>query len=418
MSTSNDVSQEEVGRFGRGSNQSVLRAHNERLVLTLLRNHGPLAKSQIAKMTGLSAQAAGVIMGRLEMEGLLRRGVPRRGRVGQPSVPMTIAPDCAFFIGLKIGRRVSELVLIDFMGRAICQLSQPHFCPTPDETIVFAKDGTRRLLESLDPAARERVAGMGVATPFQLWEWAEQIGAPAETIASWRDADVGARLRASFSWPVHIQNDASAACGAELAFANPPEDDFLYFFVGSLIGGGVVLNGSLYTGRRGNAGALGSMPVTRRDRAGHPLAQLIDIASISSLERKMIFADLPLSGVRDAAACWTIPDELLDKWIGEAGDALAQAILSACAVIDFEAAIIDGSLPEAVRKRLVQRARDTLCGMNDRGIDLPVVREGAVGANARALGAASLPLFDRFLLSPRTLAASQIWSGQASMPLT
>ncbi|MCP1198051.1 ROK family transcriptional regulator [Notoacmeibacter sp. MSK16QG-6] len=411
MDDAENVSNEETGRFGRASNQSALREHNERLVLTLLRNKGPMSKSHIAKLTGLSAQAAGVIMSRLETEGLLRRGVPQRGRVGQPSVPMAVAPDCAHFIGLKIGRRVSEMVLIDFMGKILHQCSQPHFCPTPDETIIFAKDGTTKLLETLPAEARQRVAGIGVATPFQLWEWAEQIGAPPETIASWRDADIGARLRKCFSWPVHIQNDASAACGAELAFGNPPENNFLYFFLGSLIGGGVVLDGSLYTGSRGNAGALGSMPITRRDRGGHLLTQLIDVASISSLERKMILADLHLSGVRNSPDSWTVPDDLLESWVREAGDALAQAALAACAVIDFEAVIIDGSLPKSVRARIVDRAKDTLSTVNDRGIDLPIVREGAVGANARALGAASLPLFDRYLLPPRSLSASQTWSG-------
>ena len=38
----------------RGSNQSGMRAHNERLVLTLLRQRGPLAKADIARTTGLS----------------------------------------------------------------------------------------------------------------------------------------------------------------------------------------------------------------------------------------------------------------------------------------------------------------------------------------------------------------------------
>ena len=88
----------------RGSNQSGMRAHNERLVLSLVRQHGALAKSDIARMTGLSAQTVSVIMRALEQDGLLLRGEPVRGRIGQPSVPMAIAPGGAYFLGLKIGR--------------------------------------------------------------------------------------------------------------------------------------------------------------------------------------------------------------------------------------------------------------------------------------------------------------------------
>ena len=44
------------------------------------------------------------------------RGEPIRGRVGQPSVPLSINPEGAFFLGLKVGRRSADLVLVDFLG--------------------------------------------------------------------------------------------------------------------------------------------------------------------------------------------------------------------------------------------------------------------------------------------------------------
>ena len=77
------------GRAQRGTNQAGMRAYNERLVLTLVRRHKALAKSEIARMTGLSAQTVSVIMRQLEADELLIRGEPQRGRVGQPSVPLS-----------------------------------------------------------------------------------------------------------------------------------------------------------------------------------------------------------------------------------------------------------------------------------------------------------------------------------------
>ncbi len=69
----------------RGTNQSGMRAQNERLVLSLLRQHGALAKSDIARITGLSAQTVSVIMRALEQDGLLQRGAAR-ARQGGPAV--------------------------------------------------------------------------------------------------------------------------------------------------------------------------------------------------------------------------------------------------------------------------------------------------------------------------------------------
>ena len=105
------------GRERLGTNQSGMRARNERLALTLVRRNGALAKSELARMTGLSAQTVSVIMRSLENDGLLLRGEPVRGKVGQPSVPMRLNPDGAFFIGLKIGRRSAEVIVTDALGK-------------------------------------------------------------------------------------------------------------------------------------------------------------------------------------------------------------------------------------------------------------------------------------------------------------
>ena len=66
--------------------------------------------------------------------------------------------------------------------------------------------------------------------------------------------------------------------------------DFLYFYIGSFVGGGIVLNGSLYPGRSGNAGALGSLPVPASSRAGSSSQQLIRSASIYVLEQQLLAA--------------------------------------------------------------------------------------------------------------------------------
>ena len=68
-----------------------------------------------------------------------------------------------------------------------------------------------------------------------------------------------------------------------------PQDgprDFLYFYVGFFIGGGVVLNGSVFSGR-GNSGALGPLPVPT---TGAEVRPLIDVASLCVLERRLVEA--------------------------------------------------------------------------------------------------------------------------------
>jgi len=387
-------------RLHRGTNQSGMRDHNERLVLSLVRQHGSLAKSDIARMTGLSAQTVSVIMRELEEDKLLVRQAPMRGKIGQPSIPMALNPEGAFFIGLKIGRRSAELVLIDFLGNVRAMLQNSYRYPAPRETVEFVTEGIKTMRAELTPAQDKRIAGLGIAMPFELWNWADTAGAPRDVMDEWRHRDIRANIQAQCDFPVYLQNDATSACGAELVFGRAGgARDFVYFYIGAFAGGGIVLNGRLYSGPNGNAGALGSMPVPGPD--GKP-AQLIDVASIAMLEKA-----LSAKGI-DGSYLWTSPQEWgeigaeLDEWIASASRALAYAIVAASSVIDFEAAVIDGWMPLTVRRRLVDAVTEEIARIDAEGLKLPIVREGTVGIHARALGGASLPLSERFLIGPNT----------------
>lgn len=380
----------------RGTNQSGMRAQNERLVLTLVRQHTALAKSDIARMTGLSAQTVSVIMRALETDGLLTRGTPQRGRIGQPSVPMSLAADGAFFLGLKIGRRSADLTLIDFQGVVRATERQIYRYPTPDAVASFVAAALPRLMALLPEGLRDRVSGMGVAMPFQLWNWVQYIGAPQAEMDAWRDRDIGAELSALTRMPVYVQNDATAACGAELVFGRGERPrDFLYFYIGYFIGGGLVLNGQLHTGHSGNAAGVGPMPVPGPDGRMH---RLLGVASASVLAASCEAAGHSADHIWERPDEWAVPQPLLEAWMDSAAEGLAYAILSAATLLELEAVLIDGWIPPSVREGLVTRTSAALNRLDLAGIDAPAVRTGTVGAEARALGAAAIPLSQRYLI--------------------
>lgn len=399
--------QNPIDRFHRGSNQSGMRAYNERLVLTLLRRHGALSKTDIARRTGLSAQTVSVIMRQLEADGLLKRGEPIRvrGKVGQPSVPMSLAADGAYFLGLKLGRRSSDLVLIDFLGTVIDNIHHTYPYPAPEATVRFTHEAIANVTAKLTRAQKAKIAGLGIGMPFQLWEWVEAMGAPRKIMDAWRTADIRSQIEAGCDFPVYIQNDATAACGAELVFGQAAHPrDFVYFYLGYFIGGGVVLNGSLYDGRTGNAGALGSMPIPGDDGRIH---QLIDIASVSALERTIKSAGGDAKSLWLSPSEWDVDDSVLSAWIESASHGIAHAIVCAASVIDFEAALIDGWLPLPVRRTIVESTMRHIRAMDRSGLSALEVKEGTVGYNARGLGAASVPLSTRFLVDQHALLKNQ-----------
>lgn len=387
----------------RGSNQSGMRAYNERLVLSLVRRHGMLVKTELARMTGLSAQTISVIMRGLEAEGLLTKGEPIRGKVGQPSVPLSIKPDGAFFYGLKVGRRSADLVLIDFVGEVIARRSISYAYPMPERIMDFMGSGLAAMSRALPPAGRDRIAGLGIAMPYQLWNWHEEVGAPLEDMDRWRRVDLKAEISAMCSFPVYLQNDATSACAAELIFGHHDgarRQDFIYFYVGTFVGGGIVLNGSLYSGRSGNAGAVGPMPVPGSDGR---LVRLIDQASLISLERMLLAGGVDPAPLSQTPDDWTAFGERVEPWLETVASALAHAVVASISVIDFETVVIDGGMPASVREQLVGKVRDAVSRHDLQGLQMPRIEAGRIGPIARALGAASLPLFDKYLVDQHTL---------------
>lgn len=384
-----------------GANQVRVRAYNERLVLSLVRRHGSVSKADIARRTGLSAQTVSVIMRSLEGDGLLTRGAPQRGRVGQPSIPMSLNPDGVFSLGLKIGRRSAELILLDFVGTVRARHHEAYKYPTPMGIASFVTRSVREILKTMTPEAAGRIAGLGVALPFELWNWVEEVGAPRQDMDAWRDVDLNAMLSGIVPFPVFPQNDATAACAAELAFGRGPSfTDFAYFFIGTFIGGGVVLNHALYAGRTGNAGAFGSMPMTGPDGK---TGQLIDYASIFLLEKMLAARGRDPSSIWLTPEAWTDFDDVLTEWIGLTSVSLAHAIVTVSAVIDFEAVIVDGAFSPGIRTALVQATRREVLKLDLQGIATPDIEEGMIGPPARAIGAASLPLFSRYHIDQSVL---------------
>ena len=378
-----------------GANQVRVRAYNERLVMSLVRRHGSLSKADIARRSGLSAQTVTVIMRALEAEGLLMRGAPMRGKVGQPSVPMLLNPDAVYSFGLKIGRRSADLVMMDFVGGIRRQVRRTFAYPMPGPLLSFVEEGLAELEAAITPAERARIAGFGVAAPFELWSWASEVGAPQEDMDQWRGVDLESEIARRVPYPVMLQNDATSACAAELVFGLGPQyPDFLYLFIGSFIGGGVVLNSALFTGRTGTAGAIGPLPVQGRDGE---TVQLLKIASIYRLENL-----LREHGI-DPKPLWYSPDGWMDFgapleiWIEDMAAALAQAVVASASVIDFSAVIIDGGFPAWVRERVVSATQAAVARLDLQGVTLPEIVAGAVGSSARSIGGASLPLFSRYL---------------------
>jgi predicted NBD/HSP70 family sugar kinase len=380
----------------RGSNHVGMRQFNERVVLQAIRQNGSLPKADLARLTGLTAQTIGLITTRLDEDGLLIRHEPVRGRIGQPSVPLALNPDGAFSIGIKIGRRTTDWLLVDFTGRVRQRKSLAYAFPDAKVLLPALGEHMNALREELGDLS-PRLVGVGIAAPFQLGGWHRLLGLSDAQSDTWNQIDLKAEVQGMTDLPVSFAKDTSAACVVELVAGRGRDlKSFLYLFVDTFVGGGLVINSHLHGGLHGNAGAVASVPLNVARPGEAKPEQLINQASLWELEQRFRARGYDTSAAYDERAMQPPFDQETNAWITTAANALAHCIVSGTAFLDLDAIVLDGSFCRPLLQRLISQTRTALESYDWEGLWPATVVEGSIGPDARALGGALLPLHANF----------------------
>lgn len=346
-----------------GSNHVGLRAANERLVLSLIRTHGQLSKAQIAELTGLTAQTASVIARSLVEAGLLVAGAPVRGKVGQPFVPLSLNATGAMFFGLHVDELEAHLALVNFTGLVIAERTMVLEGQGLEAIVAFTKTAVNDIRSGFDSDQNARLQGIGVAVAPHGRDALGSVARLAEFDKAF--SELGQQLHLA----VYVSSDAVAACSGELIYGlGSGVPNFVYLFIGDSLEGGLVQDGHIHFARDATGLGIGKVPVAGARGKTVPLWTL---------------AQRP-----DAAS--------EDQWLTLLARGIAHAVYSASVMMGCDLVILDGSLPLAARRRIVVSVKSELSRL-DRNMAVPlVVREGTRERRTLGLGAACLPLVDRF----------------------
>lgn len=385
---------------GRGLQHQGLRRANERAVLTVIGFNAGVSNAEIARLSGLAPQTVSAILTELEAMGLIARGEVLRGRRGQPATPISLHPQGAFAIGVEIGWRHIDVLLLNLQAQVLARRHSDHVFPDAAvivDDIVAMMD---EVLASLPDGLRPRLTDIGVAMPTNIAGNLELVEAPEGQRELWEQLDLAGELTRRSGIEVTLFNDGNAACWGELmAFPKPRPSDFIYFLIGRYIAAGIVGEGTLWEGPSDNSANLGSMLVDNGE-AGLQVAHFI--ASVTALERRLEAAGFSVDPYDPANWPWADFGPVLDAWLDDSARALAKVVFNTQTVIESGLAVIDSILPAPIVAQLVQRLDAQLRQLPISPYRPPQVLPGHLGALAPATGAAELTLYRRYF--SRTLA--------------
>lgn len=378
----------------RGVAQAGVRVANERAVMSLIAGNPGCSNADIARVTGLGPQTTARILVDLEERGLILRGAVLRGRRGQPATPYRLNPEGAFSLGVEIGWRHCEIVLFSLAGTVLAQRRHTYAFP-PIETLFsrIAEDADA-LLAGLSPPQRQRLTGLGLATPGALERSMTRLGATPAEAAAWAGLDIAGRVSARTGLPVHPVNDGNAAAWGEIVFhASPRPAGFAYLHIGTFIGAGLVIEGTLWAGQHGNAADLGSTVAV--DRAGRPTFPHL-VASLFALGERLAAAGLQPADPDPTHWDWPALEPVVGPWLEDAAYVLAQAAITARALAEVDTVLVGGDLPPPLLERLMAAMRASMAALPPPGPGLPCIEPGQLGPAAGAIGAAQLVFFRTF----------------------
>ena len=385
----------------RGSNQRGLKQYNENTIISLLRQKGPLTKAEIARITHLSPQTVSLIFKRFIKKNTVLQEDYIYGKMGQPSAPFSLNPEASFSIGVSIGRHQLDISLIDFKCNILKQYSIRY--DFPDVQIVLKKitQSLKKIFGNLSPDQQQRLAGIGISQPDKINKWAEVFGIDINLLNQWDDVNIVNEVKIlAPQYEVIRMNDVYAACLAELFLGNANKHpNFHYIYLGSFIGGAIVLNGQLFKPSLLNSSTIGTIPIHTAD--GY--RQLNGLASLISLEqnlRKKGFDPKLLIMEKE------LPPEvrlMFDAWLEYALKAIKWSIVSFNSVISTNLVIIDAHLS----KNLIAEINIKLINLFDdfywEATEPITIESGTIGKHARALGSAIIPFNNLYGLSQSTL---------------
>ena len=192
----------------------------------------------------------------------MKAAAPRRAGRGQPATPLSIDPDGAYSIGLQLDHQMLVGVLADLSGRIRARAATAVDQPGPDSALPAMRRMVAKLRKTrgLDPDP-DCLLGIGVAMPGPFGvEGITSVGPTA--LPGWQDFPLAAELQRATGLPTIVENDATAAAiGERLHGAARQLTSFVYLFVGTGLGAGLILGGQLYRGNARNAGEIGHMIV-------------------------------------------------------------------------------------------------------------------------------------------------------------
>lgn len=404
----------------RGTNLDRVGGFNDAVVLDAIRRGEHLSRVELAEVTGLSGQAISNIIRRLLTAGLVREAGRLRGAgLGKPRTLLELEPAGQYAVGVHLDPAVVTVVLLDLTGEVIARRRVET--PSSDDPGVLI-DGIAATIEDVITEAgapRDRITGVGIAAPGPI-DVVRGVVVDPPNLSAWHLVPLRDELRERTGLPVLLDKDVTAAASAEKWAGGG--GSFVFFYLGTGVGAGLVIGDEVVRGSSSNVGEIGHVIVDpdgpvcycgRRGCVGETsqprylvrqavqagvIAQGIDLDDRQAVDAA--FAKLCATAGAGPGAAREIVAALAER--------IAKVVEDIANLLDLERVVFGGPHWEQLAPLFGDAVRTALDGrFLVRSVHPFEVAGTALGVDVGAIGAASLVLDQTFSPDPSVLLESR-----------
>jgi len=397
-----------------GTNLPRVGGYNQAVVLDAVRTSGEISRVELAALTGLTNQTVSNVVRKLLDAGLVAEAGQAPSNGGKRRTLLSLRADGAYALGVHLDPDAAVIVVVDLSGQVVgsrrLRLTEPW---EPDGLVDRVSRAALRLVERAG-VDRGRLLGLGVAAPGPLDGTTGAVVSPPN-FPGWGRVPLTEMFAAATGLPVALDNDATAAAIGERWIGGASRaGSFLFVYLGTGVGAGIVLDNTVLHGDSGNAGEFGHMPVEPGDRVCQcgaydclgpycsPAAIIQDLLERHGPEAA---ARLGLTGAPDSVhldwkslrkAARTGDEAALDV-VRRAARRIGQAARGATSLLDVGRIVLGGEALRGIeglmREEIEAAVNRTSVARTIRAIR---VDQSVIGETVGAVGAASLVLHGNY----------------------
>lgn len=360
----------------------------ERHVADIVRRLGPISRASLTDRTGLSQATVHRSIERLAELQVVDFSEAATTGPGKPSPMVAVKSASRYSFGLCVNTDAVMLSLVDLRGAV--ELLEEVTAAANDPAELSNELGVRipQILRDRSIHSNQ-ICGIGVSMPGFRNGKPNTFQTP-RPLKAWRGISVDTFFKEATGLECYVENNGACGALAELFAGHGVQDrSFGYLSFNFGFGGGIVLDGTVIRGARGNAGEIGK--VYTNDQMGHRPA-------LGELLQRLASKGIHVERISELQDRFDPDWPGVSEWIAEVTPYLDLAVRAITAVVDPNFIVLGGEAPRALKQMLLDASSKSFVDRWGRDFPMPDLKSSDIQGDPALLGAAFLVVKNRVFL--------------------